>query len=460
MTKADVALLRKYNVPGPRYTSYPTVPYWDRTPTEAEWIDRVANAIAADTTGEGAALYLHIPFCRSLCTYCGCNMRVTRNHGLVMPYVQSLVKEYGLYLDRLGRSSIAVGEIHLGGGTPTFLHPEELEALLDGLLSRANVTQSASLSIEVDPRTTTREQLVVLQKRGFNRISLGVQDFDPRVQDIVNRLQSEEQVRTVTEDARALGFRSVNFDLIYGLPLQTLDSITATMDAVVRLKPDRIAFYAYAHVPWIKPSQRRFTEADLPEGDAKRALYELGRTRLEAAGYVEIGMDHFALATDDLVIAARQGGLHRNFMGYTPAFSRPLLGLGVSSIGDAGDAFAQNEKNLQLYEERIAKDELPIQRGHLLDAEDVALRGHILDLMTKLETGWSQDQRYTPFLDGVPERLSEMQKDGLLDVIRQHGETRIHVAPAGRAFLRNICMAFDARLIRKAPATQLFSSTV
>jgi oxygen-independent coproporphyrinogen-3 oxidase len=460
MTPTDLALLRKYNVPGPRYTSYPTVPYWDRTPSEVEWIDRVGNAIATDSSGTGAALYLHIPFCRSLCTYCGCNMRVTRNHGLVMPYVQSLVKEYSLYLQRLGRSRLDIGEIHLGGGTPTFLHPEELESLLDGLLSRSTVTRDASLSLEVDPRTTTREQLLVLQRHGFNRISLGVQDFDPRVQDIVNRLQSEEQVRTVTETARELGFRSVNFDLIYGLPLQTQDSITATMDAVVRLKPDRIAFYAYAHVPWIKPSQRRFTEADLPEGDAKRALYELGRERLEAAGYVEIGMDHFALASDELVVAARQGHLHRNFMGYTPAFTRPLLGLGVSSIGDAGDAFAQNEKNLQQYEERIAKDELPIQRGHLLDAEDRVLRAHILNLMTRLETSWDAARDYTGFLDEVPSRLAEMKKDGLLDVVQQHGETRIHVAPEGRAFLRNICMAFDARLIRKAPATQLFSSTV
>ena len=456
MTTTNLALLRKYNVPGPRYTSYPTVPYWDRTPTEVEWIERVAAAIDADTAHTGASLYLHIPFCRSLCTYCGCNMRVTRNHGLVMPYVESLLKEYSLYLERLGRQALHLGEIHIGGGTPTFLHPEELDALLTGILSRASLTASASLSLEVDPRTTTHEQLVVLRRHGFNRISLGVQDFDPRVQDIVNRTQSEEQVRSVTEDARALGFQSVNFDLIYGLPLQTLDSITATMDAVVRLKPDRIAFYAYAHVPWIKPSQRRFTEADLPEGDAKRALYELGRERLEAAGYIEIGMDHFALATDDLTAAARQGHLHRNFMGYTPAFTRPLLGLGVSSIGDAGDAFVQNEKNLQQYEERIAKGELPIQRGHLLDAEDSALRGHILNLMTRLETGWDAAHDYTPFLDSVPARLAEMQKDGLLDV----RGTRIHVAPEGRAYLRNICMAFDARLIRKAPATQLFSSTV
>ena len=456
MTATSARLLRKYNIPGPRYTSYPTVPYWDRTPTEDEWIVRVAAAIAADTARAGASLYIHIPFCRSLCTYCGCNMRVTRNHGLVMPYVESILAEYGMYLQRLGLEALHLGEIHLGGGTPTFLHADELDVLMTGILSRATLTPNASLSLEVDPRTTSRDQLVVLRRHGFNRISLGVQDFDTRVQDIVNRVQSEEQVRTVTQEARELGFVSVNFDLIYGLPLQTLDSITATMDAVVRLKPDRIAFYAYAHVPWIKPSQRRFTEADLPEGDAKRALYELGRTRLEAAGYVEVGMDHFALPADDLSVAARQGQLHRNFMGYTPARTHPLLGLGVSSIGDAGDAFVQNEKNLQQYEERVAKGELPIQRGQLLDAEDRVLRGHILNLMTRFETHWDAVHDYTPFLDSVPARLAEMQKDGLLDVQGTH----IQVAPEGRAYLRNICMAFDARLIRKAPATQLFSQTV
>jgi oxygen-independent coproporphyrinogen-3 oxidase len=455
VTKADVDLLRKYNVPGPRYTSYPTVPYWDTTPTEAQWLDRIDNAIGADTAGNGASLYVHIPFCRSLCTYCGCNMRVTRNHGLVLPYVETVLREYGLYRQRLGRDSLHLGEIHLGGGTPTFLRPEELETLLEGLLSKATVAPHASLSLEVDPRTTTREQLVVLRRHGFNRISLGVQDFDPRVQDIVNRIQTEAQVREVTDTSRELGFQSVNFDLIYGLPLQTLDSITATMDAVVRLKPDRIAFYAYAHVPWIKPSQRRFTEADLPEGDAKRALYELGRARLEAAGYLEVGMDHFALPTDDLVIASRDGRLHRNFMGYTPAFTRPLLGLGVSSIGDAGDAFVQNEKNLQHYEARIAKDELPIQRGHLLDEEDRVLRGHILNLMTRLETRWDATHDYTPFLDSVPARLEELRRDGLLVI----DGTNVRVNEAGRAYLRNVCMAFDARLIRKAPATQLFSQT-
>jgi oxygen-independent coproporphyrinogen-3 oxidase len=296
----------------------------------------------------------------------------------------------------------------------------------------------------------------VLRRHGFNRLSLGVQDFDPRVQDIVNRVQDESQVRRVTEDARRLGFESISYDLIYGLPLQTVESVQHTFDAVLRQRPDRIAFYAYAHVPWIKPSQRRFTEADLPDGETRRELYETGRDRLLGAGYVEIGMDHFALPGDALQVAAASGTLHRNFMGYTHAFTRPVVGLGVSSIGDAGTVFAQNEKNLQQYQERIARNELPLQRGHVLDDEDRVLRGHILALMTRFATSWEDPAARTPFLDEIPGRLAELAADGLVE-LEPHG---VRVTTLGRAFLRNICMAFDARLLRKAPGLPLFSATV
>ena len=449
------ARVAKYDVAGPRYTSYPTVPYWDETPSSAQWLDRVGAALqAAQGSGQGAALYVHVPFCRSLCTFCGCNTRVTRTHTIVMPYVRSVLREYALYRERLGVPVLELGELHLGGGTPTFLTPEELGELVGGLLEVSRLRADAVLSIEVDPRVTSHEQLKVLAQHGFRRISLGVQDFDPRVQDIVNRVQSVAQVRTVTEQARALGFNSVNFDLIYGLPLQTLASIEATMDAVCELRPDRIALYGYAHVPWIRPGQRRFTEADLPEGAARRALYELGRDRLERAGYHEIGLDHFALPTDSLWSAARSGVMHRNFMGYTDAVTRPLLGLGVSAIGDAGDAYAQNEKELQIYQERIGQGELPLHRGHLLDAEDQVLRGHILNLMTRLVTHW-RGADYTPFLDSVPARLSEFCADGLLEL----SADGCRVTEAGRPFLRNICMAFDARLVRRSPDRPLFSST-
>ncbi len=449
------ALMAKYDVAGPRYTSYPTVPYWENVPSESQWLERVGQALGAGDA-HGAALYLHIPFCRALCTFCGCNTRITRTHSIVMPYIQSLLTELDLYRRHLQVSPLELGELHLGGGTPTFLTPEELEALLAGLFERVRWRSGAAASIEVDPRVTTGEQLQTLARHGFRRVSLGVQDFDPRVQEIVNRVQSEEQVRAVTQAARALGFDSVNYDLIYGLPLQTRDSVQATMDAICRLRPDRIALYGYAHVPWIKPGQRRFTEIDLPEGEQKRALYELGRERLEREGYREIGLDHFALESDSLWQAQRAGTLHRNFMGYTTAFTRPLIGLGVSAIGDAGDAFAQNEKDLQRYQERLAQGELPLQRGHLLDAEDQVLRRHILRLMTRLETRWEQPDDYTPFLATVAQRLSEPAADGLLEL----DAAGCRVTERGRAYLRNICMAFDARLARRMPEKVIFSRTV
>jgi oxygen-independent coproporphyrinogen III oxidase len=452
---AAASLLAKYDVAGPRYTSYPTVPYWESTPGEAQWLERVRAALQAGGA-QGAALYLHIPFCRALCTFCGCNTRITRSHEFVPPYTQALLAELDLYRRGLQLAQLEFGELHLGGGTPTFLTAAELEGLLEGLLRRARPRSGAIASIEVDPRVTTDEQLAVLARYGFSRISLGVQDFDPRVQQIVNRVQSEQQVREVTEAARKRGFDSVNYDLIYGLPLQTRASIEATMDAVCRLRPDRIALYGYAHVPWIKPGQRRFTELDLPQGEDKRALYELGRERLEGEGYREIGLDHFALPGDPLWRAALTGSLHRNFMGYTETFTCPLIGLGVSSIGDAGDAFAQNDKDLQRYQERVARGELPIHRGHLLDAEDRVLRRHILRLMTRLVTRWDEPSEQTPYLESARRRLAEPAADGLVEI--DAGGCR--VTEQGRPFLRNICMAFDARLARRMPERELFSRTV
>ena len=455
MNAPSSALLRKYNVPGPRYTSYPTVPYWERTPTEAEWIDALRARLSGETAGvRGAAIYVHIPFCRSLCTYCGCNVRITRNRAIALPYLEAVLTEWRMYLERLQADRLAVAEIHLGGGTPTFLTPDELTFLIDGLLARSSVGGEPEFSIEADPRVTNREQLATLSALGFRRLSLGIQDFDPRVQAIVNRVQSEEQVRELTEAARELGFTSINYDLICGLPLQTIASIEQTLGAVQRLRPDRIAFYAYAHVPWIKPSQRRFTEADLPEGEAKRALYERGREMLEGAGYREIGMDHFALESDALWQATQAGTLHRNFMGYTSRHVDPLIGLGVSAIGDAWTAFAQNEKAIEPYQQRVLRGELPLLRGHVLDAEDLELRRLILDLMTRFRATW--DASTGGHLDDVPWKLRELVADELVAL----SENGCEVTERGRAFIRNVCMAFDARLARKAPDTQLFSKTI
>lgn len=453
-TAAD-SLIAKYDVAGPRYTSYPTVPYWETMPSAQQWLAHVERALV-EGRSRGASLYLHIPFCHSLCTFCGCNTRITRSHSVVMPYLNALLAELDLYLRALGLQRLELGELHLGGGTPTFLDVGELDALLGGLSERAPLRADARCSVEVDPRVTSVEQLSLLTRHGFRRISIGVQDFDPRVQKIVNRVQSESCVAEVTRAARSLGFDSVNFDLIYGLPLQTSASIETTMDAVCRLRPDRIALYAYAHVPWIKPGQRRFTEIDVPQAEEKRQLYELGRERLEREGYREIGLDHFALESDSLWQAQQSGEMHRNFMGYADACALPLIGLGVSAIGDAGDAFAQNEKDLRQYQQRVEAGELPIHRGHLLDAEDCVLRRHILRLMTGLETTWEAPEDYTAFLADIRQRLAEPAADRLVELT----PAGCRVTSRGRAFLRNICMAFDARLARRTPEKLLFSRTV
>jgi oxygen-independent coproporphyrinogen III oxidase len=451
-------LLRKYDVPGPRYTSYPTILHWDNTPTIEEWLQSLSDSIdLTERHGGGAAIYVHIPFCRSLCTYCGCHSRITRSPTAGRQYVKTVLEEWALYYERLDHSKpIPLSELHLGGGTPTFLSPAELEELISGLLQHARKTPDAEFSVESDPRVTQTDQLSTLYRLGFRRLSLGIQDFDPLVQLAVNRVQSERQVRGVTEQARAIGFNSINYDLIYGLPFQNTQSVEKTIEAVTRLRPDRIAFYAYAHVPWIKPGQRHFTEKDLPSGDEKRQLYEYGRRMLEGAGYREIGMDHFALETESLWQASVNGTLHRNFMGYTSRLVAPLIGLGVSSISDAWDSFVQNEKTLEVYEERVANGEIPIFRGHKLSSEDLILRRHVLNIMTRFETSWQTPELQVPFLESIAGRLSELHSDELVRLT----ETSCKVTNEGKAFLRNICMAFDARLARDTAAQKLFSRTI
>ena len=457
----DPELYRKYNVAGPRYTSYPTVPYWEQSPTPSQWLDALRESLAeGKAKSVGASLYLHIPFCESLCTYCGCNKRITKNHAVARPYIDTLLKEWSLYRAGLGLgNSFPLADLHLGGGTPTFLNADELSYLLDALLETVTVQKGHDFAVEVDPRVTSRTQLEVMGRFGFNRISMGIQDFDPVVQNIVHRVQSEEQVASLTADARRIGFKSVNFDLIYGLPKQTPQSIEKTMAAVARLRPDRIAFYSYAHVPWIKPSQRRFTEQDLPVGDAKRKLYEIGRQLLQSEGYLEVGMDHFALPSDDLCLAVEEGRLHRNFMGYMSRHVSPVIGLGVSAIGDAWSCFAQNEKQLEVYTEKVLREELPVARGHVLTRSDLVIRKHILELMTGFETTWNSEllpEDVVSMFAQLPERLFELEKDKLLSL----SQNRLQVTEKGRAFVRNICMALDERLLKKQPDSQLFSQTV
>lgn len=443
-------LADKYRVAAPRYTSYPTVPYWDENSfSEKQWTERLINS--CQESPEGISVYIHLPFCESLCTYCGCNTRITKNHGVERPYIATVLKEWKLYVDMLGSKPV-IKEIHLGGGTPTFFSPDNLELLIKGITRQAELHKDAEFSFEAHPNNTTEEHLTTLYHLGFRRLSLGIQDFDPVVQLVINRVQSVESVEKVTRKARDIGYSSVNYDLIYGLPLQSLSGLTSTLSNVIRLNPDRIAFYSYAHVPWVKPGQRRYTEAHLPSPDLKKQLYETGRELLVAAGYAEIGMDHFTLDTDSLYKAEINGMLHRNFMGYTEQQSDVMIGLGVSSISDCWTAFAQNVKTVEEYTSIVNAGRLPVFKGHILNKTDLIIRKHILNIMCRGYTSWSSEEADENLVQGI-KRMKNLADDGLV-VLSPYD---LRVTLAGKRFLRNICMAIDARLWADKPATQLFS---
>lgn len=450
------ALSDKYNVPVPRYTSYPTMPYWDnQTFSEGLWKKSVRVSFEESNRASGISLYIHLPFCENLCTYCGCNTRITKNHAVEEPYIAAVLKEWRLYRD-LFEDRPVIRELHLGGGTPTFFSAANLQKLIGGLLEGVSIHENAEFSFEAHPANTTVDHLQALYDLGFRRLSLGIQDFDPKVQFIINRRQTFDQVLTVTQQARRIGYTSVNYDLIYGLPLQSLEGLINTMNMVNGLKPDRIAFYSYAHVPWIKPGQRRFTEADLPDPELKSQLQEVGRSLLTGYGYREIGMDHFALPGDELLEAADQGALHRNFMGYTQQHTQLLIGLGVSSISDSWYGFAQNVKTVEEYLAITTAGEFPLMKGHLLTDEDLVLRRHILNIMCKGATCWNgQQEKETMLIEALP-RLKEMETDGLVDL---HPDG-LKVTPLGKRFLRNICLCLDARLWAAQPKTQLFSMAI
>lgn len=449
----DIELVRKYNVPGPRYTSYPTVPYWSRTPSTQGWLGHAKRAFDRCNGSEGISLYVHLPYCESLCTYCGCNTRITVNHAVEGPYIDSVLAEWRIYRATFGEAP-RIRELHLGGGTPTFFAPAQLKRLVEGLLDGCTVAPDVEMGFEGHPNNTTREHLDTLYALGFRRVSYGIQDFDERVQHIINRVQPFERVEQAFADARAAGFTGINADLVFGLPFQTPESMERTIALTNRLRPDRIAFYSYAHVPWIKPGQRRFTEADLPADAEKRTLYELGKRRFEEAGYLEIGMDHFALPHDALSIAMERGTLHRNFMGYTPVRTGLMIGLGVSAIGDAWTCFAQNLKTVEQYQDAVNSGTLPMLRGHVLTDDDLHVRRAILDVMCRFSTdlagiGWDADDVEAHFFD--------LAADGLVE---QEG-TRIHVTRKGRPFVRNVCMAFDPDLGRERDGDRpRFSMTV
>lgn len=445
-------LLAKYDVPAPRYTSYPTVPYWETNPTTDQWVQHLRTTLREKDGGW--SLYLHIPFCESLCTFCGCNNIITKDHKRETPYVEMVLKEWELYIKQVPELlQRPLKHIHLGGGTPTFLSADALVQLLKPILSKVKIDENDfEGSIEVDPRRTNAAQLQALRDLGFNRVSMGVQDFHPEVQRLVNRIQPLEITKNLTESARNMGYTSVNFDLIYGLAKQTPDSIRETARATVELRPDRIALYSFALVPWIKPAQRLFKEEDLPKAAEKRELYEIARGILLEAGYVEVGMDHFALPTDNLCIAMKEKRLHRNFMGYTDQRTDVLLGMGVSSISETPHSFHQNEKVLPLYEAALNGGRLPTLRGHILTDEDKVRRDQILQLMTNYEVSFINEVQESQ----SKEFLAEMIKDHLVE-IKDH---KLVVNEDGRPFLRNACVFFDERLKNKQPQTKIFSQSI
>ena len=448
-------LVRKYNHPVPRYTSYPTIPYWDEEVNKDQWQNHFTTRFSEENHVDGISIYIHLPFCESLCTSCGCNKKITTTHNVEEEYLNVLEKEWNLYR-RLMKQTPVIRELHLGGGTPTFFSPKNLGRLLSLILKSSIIHPRHEFSIEGHPNNTTTEHISVLYSLGFRRISYGVQDNDPLVQKVINRIQPFENVKRATENARAAGFTSVNFDLIYGLPLQTLESIERTINQVIGLKPDRIAFYSYAHVPWVSKSQRLFDETDLPDAEEKILLYLKGKELLMKNGYADIGMDHFALQTDELYKAWNEGRLHRNFMGYTTQSSRFVLAMGVSAISDTGNAFAQNEKALHDYYTRINSGKLAIRKGYFLSSEDMAFRKYILEISCKGYTVF--DEKDLPLLQQYSfPRFAEFEKDGLV-LWDHHG---LALTQQGHFFIRNICSAFDMKLQRNAGVnTSLFSKAI
>lgn len=440
-------IVRKLDVPGPRYTSYPTVPEWGPiTSREAEAVLAVAGADPAPLS-----IYVHLPFCREMCTYCGCHVIVAKDQSKADTYLGWLRREAALVRAALGGRH-AISRIHLGGGTPTFLDEGQLAELHAILAAELDILPDAELAIEIDPVVTRRAQLELLAGLGFRRLSMGVQDFDPEVQRAVCRVQTEEETREMIETARGLGFRSVNLDLIYGLPRQTSASWARTMERVVALGPDRISLFSFAYVPTVKPHQRRLAVADLPTGMAKLELFRLAHDTLVDAGFRAIGMDHFARPADELAIAQEQGTLWRDFQGYSAGRGGAgTVALGVSSISDAGGAYLQNVKTLPRYAAALGRGELPVERGHRLTPDDERRRQIIGEVMCRLSATLTEDEA----AEHAP-RLAALEREGLCALEGR----RLTLTPLGRVFVRNVAMVFDAYLDRDGARRPAFSRTV
>ncbi len=450
-------IIEKYNVPGPRYTSYPTVPFWKHNPLDLnDWTQSISRNHSHFKTDE-LSLYIHLPYCESLCTFCGCHKRITKNHAVEGPYIDAVIKEWELYRKHFDFEPV-IKELHFGGGTPTFFAPDQLVRLLQAIFGKDSVDpRITELGFEAHPNNTTEEHLEKLYNFGFRRLSLGIQDYSQTVQMAINRIQPFENVKTVHELAKSMGYNSISHDLVFGLPKQRMADIEDTVQKTLLLRPDRISLYSYAHVPWIKGNgQRGFDESDLPQDNEKRALYERAKESLETEGYIEIGMDHFALPHDSLAKAFKAKNLHRNFMGYTTQNTNFLLGLGMSAISDSWFGFAQNEKVTEKYIEVVNSGTIPVFRGHILNDVDLEIRKYILDLMCHFETTLDEHSEHQALHEEIVNRLSEMIKDKLVVV----DGNKITVTEEGIAFVRNCCMAFDQDLANTQQRDNMFSKTV
>ena len=454
----DPVLIRRHDVSGPRYTSYPTADRFVEAFGEAalrQWLaQRNIGGIS-----QPLSVYVHLPFCESICYYCGCNKVVTRDHGRSAKYIQYLEKEMALLAPLLGANN-QICQLHWGGGTPTFLTRDEISALMGALDAHFKRSADFECAIEVDPRHAPPGTMEFLARLGFNRVSLGVQDFDADVQKAVHRIQPEEMTRRVVAEARASGFRSVNFDLIYGLPKQSLDSFNRTLDRVIEHAPDRIALYSYAHLPTVFKPQRRIMPADLPSAEAKLQILTLAIGRLTRAGYLYIGMDHFARPDDDLAIAQRQGRLQRNFQGYSTCPESDLIGLGISAIGRIGPTYYQNQKRLDDYYAGLDEGRLPVTRGLELGSDDLVRRAVIQALachfrlsIESIEDAYLLDFRQ--YFAREMKDLRRLQAEGLVDVT----EEWISITPRGRLLVRIVCMVFD-RYLRDAQARANYSRVI
>ncbi len=452
----DLNLINRYNISGPRYTSYPTALELHEGFSEQDYRDHIAKSNAA---GGPLSLYFHIPFCDTVCFYCACNKIITKNRKHAEPYLDNLCREVEMQ-GNLFDSNRVVNQLHWGGGTPTFLNERQMQRLMQTTREYFYLRDDdqGEYSIEVDPRETDDRTIASLRQMGFNRISLGLQDFDEAVQKAVNRIQSREQTFAVLEAARKEGFRSTNIDLIYGLPLQTVATFANTLDEVLEYRPDRFSIFNYAHLPSRFKTQRQINEADMPSPQTKLDILQMVGQKLTDAGYAYIGMDHFALPNDELAVAQREGKLYRNFQGYSTHSDCDLVGLGITSIGLVGDAYIQNVKDLEQYDQLIGRGSLPVFKGIDLDEDDKLRRAVIAQLICHFELEFNAVERqfnidFRKYFANELESLKGMQADGLLNFDQQH----IQVRPAGRLLIRNICMVFDKYLAKKQ---QQFSKVI